>query len=49
MSEYYDIHNNVYKIIQRTLIAENDEEAKENILNELYNIFSNSPALSKAV
>ncbi len=46
MSEYYDIHNNAFKVIQRTITTENDEES---ILDELYNIFSPSPALPKAV
>ncbi len=46
MSEYYDIHNNAFKVIQRTLVNENNEES---ILDELYNIFTSSPAPSEAV
>ena len=37
MSEYKDIKNNVYSIIQRTL--DSDESEKERILDALYAIF----------
>ena len=43
MSEYYDIHNNVFKVIQRTVAPETEEErqiAKEVILDDLFNIFA---------
>lgn len=48
MSDYRDIHNNVYKVIQRTLTPETDEEremVKDGILNDLFNIFD--PAHAK--
>lgn len=47
MSEYRDIHNNVFKVIQRTLTHETDEErenAKEVILDDLFNIFATTKA-----
>ena len=37
MSEYKDIKNNVYPIIQRTL--DSDKSEKERILDALYAIF----------
>ena len=37
MSEYKDIKNNVYPIIQKTL--DSDESEKERILDALYAIF----------
>ena len=43
MSEYYDIHNNVFKVIQRTVAPETEEErqiAKEVILDDLFKIFA---------
>lgn len=48
MSEYRDIHNNVFKVIQRTLTPEAEEDrqiAKEVILDDLFNIFA--PAKAK--
>lgn len=38
MTEYKDLHNNVYKVIQHTLSI--DEDGRENILDDLFNIFS---------
>ena len=43
MSEYRDIHNNVYTIIQRSIdfVNEDDKQAsKEQILDDLFNIFA---------
>lgn len=39
MTEFRDLHNNVYKVIERTLNSDN-EEVKENVLDELFNIFT---------
>ena len=49
MSEYRDIHNNLYTIIQRSVDFANDDDkefSKEQILEELFNIFV--PARAKA-
>ncbi len=43
MSEYRDIHNNVFNVIQRTVVPETEEDrkiAKEVILDDLFNIFA---------
>ncbi len=43
MSEYRDSHNNVYKIIERSIAPQNEEEREMNrdvILDELFNIFA---------
>ena len=51
MSEYRDIHNNVFKVIQRTLTHETDEErenAKEVILDDLFNIFATTKVKTAA-
>ena len=43
MSEYRDIHNNVFKVIQWTNAPETEEDrqdAKEVILDDLFNIFA---------
>lgn len=43
MSEYHDIHNNVFKVIQRTVASETEEDrqyAREVILDDLFNIFA---------
>lgn len=39
MTEFRDLHNNVYKVIERTLNPDN-EEVKETVLDELFNIFT---------
>jgi hypothetical protein len=43
MSEYRDIHNNVYNIIQRSIDFANEDDkqaSKEQILDDLFNIFA---------
>lgn len=43
MSEYRDVHNNVFNVIQRTIAPETEEDrqiAKEVILDDLFNIFA---------
>ena len=52
MSEYYDIHKNVFKVIQRTVAPETEEErqiAKEIILDDLFNIFAPAKKVAAGV
>ncbi len=49
MFEYQDIKNNTYKVIQSIHTPSSDEErelVKENILNDLYNIFVSKQKVS---
>ena len=51
MSEYRDIHNNVYNIIQRSVdfATEDDKRiSKEQILEDLFNIFASAKTAVKA-
>lgn len=51
MSEYRDIHNNVYTIIQRSIdfATEDDKRiSKEQILEDLFNIFASAKTAVKA-
>ena len=52
MSEYRDIHNNVFKVIQRTIAPETEEDrqdAKEVILDDLFNIFAPAKKVAAGV
>jgi hypothetical protein len=52
MSEYRDIHNNVFKVIQRTVVPETEEDrqiAKEVILDDLFNIFAPAKKVAAGV
>jgi hypothetical protein len=49
MLEYKDIKNNTYNVIQTIRTPNSDEEReyiKENILNDLYNIFASKKKAS---
>lgn len=45
MTEYKDLHNNIYKVIQHTLSI--DEDGRENILDDLFNIFTKTQKHNK--
>ena len=50
MSEYRDIHNHVLNVIERTVPLATEEEqqiAKEAIINELFRIFSRKSKTSE--